>query len=113
MALLSRQDASGATGAAITFTSAAGGGDTLAGGQGVHLLVDNGSGSSITVTLTTPETVEGALAVEDRAVTVANGVIRMIPVPSRYNDPSTGVASVAYSSATSVTVAAVRGSTVA
>jgi hypothetical protein len=54
--------------------------------------------------------VEGALAVADRAVTVTNGTFREIPVPSRYNDPSTGLASITYSAVTSVTVAAILGS---
>lgn len=110
MALLTRQDASGFTGATVAFTAAAGGGDTVVGGQCVHLLVNNAGGSSITVTLVTPETVEGGLAVGDRPVTVTNGTIREIPVPSRYNDPSTGLASITYSGVTSVTVAAVQGS---
>lgn len=109
MALLTLQDASGYTGATITPVAAAGGGDTMAGGQGRHLYVNNASGGSINVTLTTPEVVEGTLAVADRVVAVAAGTIRLIPVPARYNDPSTGLASIAYSSATSVTVAAVQG----
>lgn len=110
VALLTRQDASGYTGATITFTAAAAGGDTMVGGQAVHLLVNNGGGSPITVTLATPETVEGSLAVANRDVTVTNGTIREIPVPSRYNDPATGIAAITYTSATSVTVAAVQGS---
>ncbi|MGE4164085.1 MAG: hypothetical protein AB7G23_20350 [Vicinamibacterales bacterium] len=112
MALLTRQDASGLTGAAITFTSAAGGGDTLAGGQGVHLHVINGDGSPINVTITTPDVVDGDLAVADRVIAVAAGAHRIIPIPRRYNNGS-GIASVAYSAVTSVTVAAVRGSVAA
>lgn len=106
MALLSRQDVSGASGAAVTPVSAAGGGDTLAGGTGVHLYVNNGGGSSITVTIATPETIDGDLAVGDRAVTVTNGTWKLIPVPGRYNNGS-GVAAVTYSGVTSVTVAAI------
>lgn len=109
MALLTRTDASGPTGAAVTPVSAAGGGDTIVGGQCVQLYVNNGGGSPITVTLVTPETVEGSLAVTDRAVTVTNGTFRLIPVPSRYNDPATGLASITYSGVTTVTVAAVLG----
>lgn len=111
MALLTRQNASGLDGATITFSAAtAATGDTLVGGQGVHLLVNNGSGAGITVTLTTPETVEGTLAVADRAVTVGAGAIREIPVPSRYNDRTTGLATAVCSAVTSVTIAAVQGS---
>ena len=108
MALLTRQDASGYTGATITTSAAAGGGDTMVGGQAVFLYVNNGGGASITVTLVTPESVEGSLAVTDRAITVTNGTFRIIPVPSRYNDPSTGLTSITYSAVTSVTVAAVQ-----
>jgi hypothetical protein len=111
MALLTRQSASDLTGATITFSAATvTTGDTLVGGQSVHLLVNNASGSPITLTLTTPETVEGSLAVADRAITVTNGTIREIPVPSRYNDPTTGLATFICSAVTSVTVAAVQGS---
>lgn len=110
MALLTRQDASGYDGAEITPVTATVGGDTMVGGQGVFLYVNNGSGSPINVTLATPETVEGSLAVGDRTVSVTNGKFRCIPVPSRYNDATTGLASITYSSATTVTVAAVKGS---
>ena len=113
MALLAIQDASGFLGATITPVSAAGGGDTMVGGSARFLYVNNGGGSPITVTLATPETVEGALAVADRAITVTNATFRIIPVPSRYNDPSTGLTSITYSGVTSVTVAAVAVSAVA
>lgn len=110
MALLARQDASGLSGAAITFTTA-NASDTVAGGQGVHLLVDNGSAAAVAVTLVTPETVEGALEVDDREITVAIGAFREIPVPSRYNDPTTGLATVQFSPTdAALMVAAVRGS---
>lgn len=109
MALLARQDASGLAGALITPVTAAGGGDTMVGGQCVQLYVNNGGGSPITVTLVTPETVEGTLAVTDRAISVTNGTFKLIPVPSRYNDPATGFASITYSAVTSVTVAAILG----
>lgn len=113
MALLAIQNASGLDGATVTPVTAAGGGDTMVGGSARFLYVNNGGGSPITVTLVTPETVEGSLAVADRAITVTNGTFRIIPVPSRYNNPSTGVASITYSGVTSVTVAAVAVSTVA
>lgn len=115
MALLANQDASGFSGAAITPVTPtnAGAGDTMVGGSGRFLYVNNGGGSPITVTITTPETVEGALAVADRAVTVTNGTFRIIPIPSRYNDPATGLATVVFSSNTTVTAAAVQTSTVA
>lgn len=114
MALLARTDASGPTGAALVFTAATTGpGDTMVGGQCAKLFVNNASGSSITVTVVTPETVEGALAVTDRTLTVAAGAIREIPIPSRYNDPTTGLATITYSLVTTVTVAASIGTAVA
>lgn len=114
MALLSRQDASGYLGAQLTFTAAAGvtgsSTDTLVGGQCIHLVVNNASAGSRTVTLVTPENVEGALPVADRTVTVAAGAIREVPVPSRYNDPTSGLASISVDAIASVTYAVVQGS---
>lgn len=109
MATLTVQDASALLGGQITPVSAAGGGDAMAGAQGRMLYVNNGGGSPITVTLVTPETVEGALAVADRAITVTNGTWKLIPVMSRYNDSGTGLASITYSGVTTVTVAAIQG----
>lgn len=93
MTLIARQDASGLGGKAISFqTSTAT--DTIAGGQNVHLVVNNTSGATRTVTLVTPETVEGSLAVADRVLTIPTATYWEVPVPSRYNDPTTGVATV-------------------
>lgn len=110
MALLTRTDASGPTGAVIPFVAATAGGDTLVGGQSVRLFVNNGSAASVNVVVVTPELVEGNLVVGDRVVAVAAGVIREIPIPSRYNDPTTGLATVTYGSVTTVTVAVTLGS---
>jgi hypothetical protein len=98
----------GQTGAAITFSNANSGGDQCATGSDVLLLVKNGSGSSITVTLTTPGTVDGDLSIADRTLTVAAGATSGIPVTDRYRDPATGLAAIGYSSATTVTVAVIR-----
>lgn len=99
----------GQAGAAITFgNAAASGGDKCVPGDGVKLLVKNGSGSSITVTLTTPGAVDGDLAIADRTLAVAAGVTSGIPITDRYRDPATGLASIGYSSATTVTVAVIR-----
>lgn len=112
MALIPRQDASGPTGAQITFASSAAS-DTIVGGQNVMLWCNNTSGGALTVTLTTPETVEGSLAVADRVVTCAVG-FRAIPVPSRYNDPSTGSCLLVYQTpGATFTVAAVLGTATA
>jgi hypothetical protein len=110
---IARQDASVLGGKQITFQAATATTgqttDTFTGGQAVHLLINNGSAGSRTVTLVTPETVEGSLAVGDRTLTVPAGVIWEVPVPSRYND-STGTAYVTVDTIASVTYAVVQGS---
>lgn len=84
------------------------GGDDCQTGSGVFLAVKNADASSHTVTLATPQTVDGDLAVADRAVVVAAGKTELIPVTDRYRNPSTGRAAVTYDAVTSVTVAVVR-----
>lgn len=84
-------------------------GDTLPGGQGVFIHVKNANASSVDVIITTPESVDGDLDVEDRTVAVATGTELMIPVPARYNNASTGVATVVCDPASSVTIGAFRG----
>lgn len=96
------------TAATVAYTAAAGGGDTCETGAGVLLLVKNGDASSHTVTLATPGVVDGDLAITDRAVTVAAGVEKAIPVTSRYRNPSTGRAAITYDAVTSMTVAVIR-----
>lgn len=83
-------------------------GDKFAVGEGCVLYVNNGSGGSITVTITTPGTSNG-LAIADRTVTVAAGAIKLIAVPSYYGDPAdSNLATAVCSSVTTVTVAALR-----
>lgn len=104
MAVLPTQAVS-RTGLGPTYSAAAGGGDKLTPGDHVCLHVKNGGGSSITVTLVTPGTVEG-LAVADVAVVVPNAGERMIgPLPASLFRASDGYADVTYSGVTSVTVA--------
>jgi hypothetical protein len=90
------------------LVAATGGGDTCATGAGVVLAVKNGDAGSHTVTLATPQTVDGDLAVADRTITVAAGKTELIPVTSRYRDPSTGRAAITYDGVTSVTVGVFR-----
>ncbi|MEV7804988.1 hypothetical protein AB0O28_18765 [Microbispora sp. NPDC088329] len=96
------------TGLAIAFVNAAGGGDQCATGDGVTLLVRNDDSTSTTVTLATPEQIDGDLAVADRAVTVAANTTSAIPMTSRYLDRATGLASITYSKTTSLQVACIR-----
>jgi hypothetical protein len=90
------------------FVAATSGGDDCQTGAGVFLAVKNADASSHTVTLATPQTVDGDLAVADRAVTVAAGKTQFIPVTDRYRNPTTGRCAITYDAVTSVTVAVVR-----
>jgi hypothetical protein len=97
-------------GQAVTFTAATSGGDVIAtsGHRDVKLIVTNGSGASITVTLTgVVECSQGST--HDKTYTVAASATKEIEVPAQCIDPSNGHVAVGYSSATSVTVAAVAG----
>jgi uncharacterized cupredoxin-like copper-binding protein len=98
----------GQAGTAVTFATATLGGDQCATGSDVKLLVKNGDAGSHTVTLVTPGTVDGDLAIADRAVTVAAGATVGVPVTDRYRDPVTGLASFTYDAVTQVTVAVIR-----
>lgn len=84
------------------------GGDTCATGAGVVLAVKNADAGSHTVTLATPGTVDGDLAVADRTITVAAGKTELIPVTARYRDPATGRAAITYDGVTSVSVGVFR-----
>jgi type IV secretory pathway TraG/TraD family ATPase VirD4 len=90
------------------LVAASAGGDTAQTGAGVFLAVKNADASSHTVTLATPGTLDGDLAVADRAVVVAAGKTELIPLTSRYRDPATGRAAITYDAVTSVTVAPFR-----
>ncbi|GLY81838.1 hypothetical protein [Actinoallomurus iriomotensis] len=98
----------GQAGTTINFSNASAGGDTCATGEDVKLLIKNGAVSSITATIATPGKVDGDLDIQDRVVTVAAGATEGVRVTDRYRDPATGLASIAWSSATSVTAAVIR-----
>lgn len=107
MAALAKQLAKQA-GTALTFTAAAVGGDTVPCESGTALIVKNGSGSSVTVTVVTPGTKSG-LAIADQTVAVAAGAETIIgPFGSDFADTTDGRAHVSYSSVTTVTVACVH-----
>lgn len=107
MATLTTQNITTA-GITPSYAAATGGGDAMVPGSSNFLHVKNGGGSSITVTVVTPATVDASLAVADRAVTVAAGAESMIKVtPELYRDPATGLAAITYSGVTTVTVAAI------
>jgi hypothetical protein len=88
-----------------TFTAAAGGGDTANGGAGRFLVVKNGGGAPITVTLAVPGNDDFGNARPDLGVTVANATERYIPLNrAEFGSP----VSITYSAVTSVTVAVIQ-----
>lgn len=96
------------TGLEATYGAAAGGGNTFKNDGKTFFHIKNGAGSDVTVTFTTPGTVAG-VAIADPAVVVTAGEERMIGPfePSIFNNAS-GLVAASYSSATSVTVAAIK-----
>jgi hypothetical protein len=76
---------------------------------GSTLIVKNGSGASITVTMVTPGNLPTGDAYPDRAYTVTAGAEAWIPILSEYRN-SAGVAAVTFSAVTSVTVASISPS---
>ncbi len=111
MAALTVEDTGvGANSLTPTFVAAAGGGDTFVNDGRIMLYVKNGDASPITVTITTPTTLRGGIAVEDPPTTVPATSEEIIGPfdPTLFNATGgTGVA-VAYSAVTSVTVAVIR-----
>lgn len=107
MATLIVQSLAGSSGAEITTQAADVAGDEFANDNGrVNFEVNNGSGSSVDVTIVTQATVDG-LAVADRVISVGAGerfIINQLG-SGTYND-SKGDVQVTYSAVTSVTVAA-------
>jgi hypothetical protein len=90
------------------FTAADATGNTAPTGSGVELRVKNGSGSAVTVTVAYPNKYDGDQTVTGRAHTVpATTGEFTIPLRDVYRDPTTGLASITYSSATTVTVCVV------
>lgn len=98
------------TGLEATYASCAGGGDTFLPSKDTILHVKNGSGGDITVTIVTPRTDGVGNAVADNAIVVTAGEERFIgPFPAEiYASPSTGLASIAYSGVTTLTIGVFR-----
>lgn len=94
-----------AVGVAVSYVSAAGGGDSIASASGAILKVRNG-GSSITLTLVgAVNCSQGHL--HDEVITCGVGDTE-IEIPAHCVHADTGACSVTYSSVTSVTIAAVK-----
>lgn len=98
-------------GVSLAGVSAAGSGDTFVNTGNEVVVVKNGGGSPITVTVPIVATVDGQ-AVTDLTATVAAGATQLIGPfpPGIYNDTKVagGNAALEYSGVTSVTVAVVK-----
>lgn len=96
-------------GVAVTYATASGGGDKVKPGEDVFLLVKNGSGSSLTVTITGVGQTGYGVANPNKTFTVGAGADKAIPLLREYGNPDDGgLAAIGWSSATSVTFAALR-----
>lgn len=96
-------------GVAVTYATASGGGDKVKPGSDVFLLVKNGSGSTVTVTISGVGQTGYGVDNPDKTFTVAAGADKAIPMLREYGDPNDGgLAAIGWSSATSVTFAALR-----
>src|SRR6266487_5052187 len=95
-----------------TYGAAAGGGDAMACGSDYMLHIKNGAAATMTVTIAIPSGASGwpQAAYTSTAVVVPNTSERMIgPIQAPlYQDPTTGLATITYSSVTTVTVAAIN-----
>jgi hypothetical protein len=108
MALLTVQQIS-ATGLQPTYAAANAGGDTVKADDRTFLHFKNTNAATRDVTIT-------GVGLCSQGSTHSRGPITipattgdvMIPLADRFNDPTTGVASITYTAATNVTVAAVR-----
>ncbi len=108
MATLAAQAVPQNSGLTPTYNAAAAGGDRVPAGNGVLVVVKNASTAAVTVTLVTPGTVEGDLAIADRSYSVPASTGEVwFPVGSNYR-AADGLATINYSAVTSVTVACVR-----
>lgn len=95
------------TGAAVTYTAASGGGDTIANAAGATLRVKNGGVGSINVTLTGAKACSQG-STHDKVIAVAAAAEKAIKIPSQCVHTDTGACAVTYSGVTTVTVAATK-----
>lgn len=93
-----------ATGTAYSTTAASAGGDKVTPGN-CAVLVTNGSGSTITLTVDVPGNDQFGNARPDIAITITAGTSKLIgPFPLSIANSADGYVNLSYSSATSVTV---------
>ena len=87
-----------------TFAAASAGGDSFVQANDQVLVVKNGGGSPINVTIVVPGNDDFGTARPDVVVAVANATERYIPTSHLLYNDGTGNVSVTYSAVTSVTV---------
>lgn len=92
-------------GVQITYTAAAGGGDTIPSSS--YLFIQNGSGSSITVTVASAQTCSQGGTHNLAIVVPAAQVYCVGPLGARFQNSSTGLVNLTYSGVTSLGIAAV------
>lgn len=101
-----------ANGNDLAGVSAAAGGDSFVNTGKEFVVIKNGDSSPMTLTIVTPATIDGDLAIADRTATIGIGETRMIGPfqPGLYNDTlvAGGKVSLTYSSVTSLKVNAVQ-----
>lgn len=109
MATLTYQQVSAATGTAANLVAASAGGDKVLPNDRGALMVRNGSGSPINVTLLVPGNTKWGQAQPDPVIAVAAGATTLIgPLPTDLADPTDGLVAFTYSAVTSVTVAPIQ-----
>jgi hypothetical protein len=82
--------------------------DTIPNQDDIFLHVKNANAGTVTVTFTDPGKTPAGSSATNPSTTLATGTEAFVPVNQNLIDPSTGVATVAYSPTTSVTAALVR-----
>lgn len=91
------------------YVACAAGGDEFTADDHEFIHVKNGAGAPQTVTIVTPNTAAGGLAVADDAIVIPAGQERMIGPFSRSDfQGSDGLAAITYSAVVSLTIAVLR-----
>jgi hypothetical protein len=82
--------------------------DTVVADDSCWLVVTNGSGGSINVTISDSGLTPAGNAASTSAVAVGAGVTKLFPLTAKTNSASTGVTTITYSGTTTVTAAVFR-----
>lgn len=109
MALLVKQNINTATGSSVVLTAADAGGDEVAHESNLRLLVFNGGGSAIDVTITSHVPTRAPTGPENLVVEVDAGDIGVIPLGNPGYRNSSGRVEIDYDSVSNVEVAVISG----